>query len=246
MDGIGKELEVTRVILDTDNQDQEQWSQNVEGYMWYLPKPGSMSEIFPFFFRVTFFLLNLSSFWHHAIIHPSRVWLLKYRFAPCNYHARTSLFFRGNWGFPSNLERCSAHCPEVHEKLWIGMLIAEWRLDVAIVNSFVFYKHGVCVLLPRKPNLVWSTLISRTESKRSPCLCVFVCVYVWITSSDSERRGTECARVHIFSQLSSQPTTRPQVILRWGLKSAIVNIFSQLEAVRVFANWYTFSVNLRP
>jgi hypothetical protein len=33
MDGIGKELEVTRVILDTDNQDQEQWSQNVEGYM---------------------------------------------------------------------------------------------------------------------------------------------------------------------------------------------------------------------
>ena len=44
MDAIGKELESNRAILDAGIRDQEQWAQNVEGYMRGLPKPGSMSE----------------------------------------------------------------------------------------------------------------------------------------------------------------------------------------------------------
>ena len=45
------------------------------------------------FFRATVFWLNLSSFWHHVIIRPSRVWLLKNSFAPCICDAGTSPFF---------------------------------------------------------------------------------------------------------------------------------------------------------
>ena len=41
MDAIGKELKVNRVIQDAVIQDQEQWAQNVEGYMRGLPKQGS-------------------------------------------------------------------------------------------------------------------------------------------------------------------------------------------------------------
>jgi len=45
MDAIGKELEEIRVIQDI--QDEEQWAQNVQGYMRGLPKPGSMTEDTP-------------------------------------------------------------------------------------------------------------------------------------------------------------------------------------------------------
>ena len=33
MDAIGKELEANRVILPAGIQDEEQWAQNVQGYM---------------------------------------------------------------------------------------------------------------------------------------------------------------------------------------------------------------------
>ena len=40
-------FEANRVILDLvlDIQDDEQWTQNVEGYMRGLPKPGLISEL---------------------------------------------------------------------------------------------------------------------------------------------------------------------------------------------------------
>jgi len=42
MDALGKEFEANMTI-----QDEEQWAQNVQGYMRGLPKPGSMSEAAP-------------------------------------------------------------------------------------------------------------------------------------------------------------------------------------------------------
>ena len=47
MDGIGKKFQTNSAILDAGIQDQEQWAQNVEGYMRGFPKPGSMSEAAP-------------------------------------------------------------------------------------------------------------------------------------------------------------------------------------------------------
>ena len=53
-----KELEPTcdRAILDEGRgiQDEEQWAQNVQGYMTMrgLPKPGSMSEAVPILFQL--------------------------------------------------------------------------------------------------------------------------------------------------------------------------------------------------
>ena len=44
MNAIGKEFEANRVILDEGIPDEEQWAQNVEGYMRGLPKTGSMFE----------------------------------------------------------------------------------------------------------------------------------------------------------------------------------------------------------
>ena len=46
-DATGKELEANRAILHLGIQDQEQWAQNVQGYMRGLHKPGSMSEAAP-------------------------------------------------------------------------------------------------------------------------------------------------------------------------------------------------------
>ena len=46
-DAIGKELEGNRAIQHVGIQDEEQWAQNVQGYMRGLPKPGSMSEAAP-------------------------------------------------------------------------------------------------------------------------------------------------------------------------------------------------------
>jgi hypothetical protein len=42
MDALGKYFEANMTI-----QDEEQWAQNVQGYMRGLPKPGSMSEAAP-------------------------------------------------------------------------------------------------------------------------------------------------------------------------------------------------------
>ena len=51
MNAIETDLETKRVILDLGIllfiQDEEQWTQNVGGYMQGLPKPGSTSEADP-------------------------------------------------------------------------------------------------------------------------------------------------------------------------------------------------------
>ena len=52
MHGISKEFETNRTILDADIQDQEQWAQNVEGYMRGLPNPESMTEAASIFIQL--------------------------------------------------------------------------------------------------------------------------------------------------------------------------------------------------
>ena len=44
---VGLKLGVNRAIMDEGIQDEEQWTQNVGGYMQGFPKPGSTSEADP-------------------------------------------------------------------------------------------------------------------------------------------------------------------------------------------------------